>query len=374
MSETAKILQFRPNRTTEVRSASAVRELVMRYLASEGSEREPGFAAACLGDADVLLGICRELADRVNVDPPLVASEAQGVYRYLIHSRTKVGVFDEYDYFLGEAALLAAMACRHLGQREASEDWLLKAEAAFRHTVAPAASLARASFERLALQFDMRRYDRVLEGIPALIRSFDTLEMKRQALRTRFLEAMALKDLGRLDDAGSCLESLGEEGALAEDVTLHGLVVAHHAEVLNATGRGEDAIELIRQSLTSAAFANQPLVTAHLKVAAAEFLRSRENLPTAAELYRGAIADYARVEMATQVAYLRVVLAEILLQLSRNREAEWQIAAALPAIEEQKMVPEGFAAISLLRESVRRRQTDSDALKAIREHLASKPN
>jgi hypothetical protein len=73
--------------------------------------------------------------------------------------------------------------------------------------------------------------------------------------------------------------------------------------------------------------------------------------------------------MMTTVALLSLVAAETLLRLSRPREAEWEILAALPTIEEQKMVPEGFAAVALLKESVRRRKTDPNALRELREHL-----
>jgi hypothetical protein len=57
--------------------------------------------------------------------------------------------------------------------------------------------------------------------------------------------------------------------------------------------------------------------------------------------------------------------------MKRDREAEWEILAALPAIDEMKMVPEGFAAIALLRESVARRRTNLPALQELRAHLES---
>ncbi len=37
-------------------------------------------------------------------------------------------------------------------------------------------------------------------------------------------------------------------------------------------------------------------------------------------------------------------------------------------LEERKMVPEGFAAVALLKESVGRRKTDPTALRELREH------
>ena len=84
---------------------------------------------------------------------------------------------------------------------------------------------------------------------------------------------------------------------------------------------------------------------------------------------RAAIADYEELGLETRVAYVRLFISETLLQLGRPREAEWEILAALPTIEEQKMVPEGFAAVALLKESVRRRKTDPNALRELREHL-----
>jgi hypothetical protein len=76
--------------------------------------------------------------------------------------------------------------------------------------------------------------------------------------------------------------------------------------------------------------------------------------------------------MATLEAYVRIVLAETLIALSRNREAEWQIAAALPTVEDQRMVPEGFAAVALLRDSVKRGKADPVALRQLREELRVK--
>ena len=62
--------------------------------------------------------------------------------------------------------------------------------------------------------------------------------------------------------------------------------------------------------------------------------------------------------MATRAAYVRVGLRRPFLRPEMPREAEWEILAALPTIDEQGMVPEGFAAVALLRESVRQRKTD----------------
>jgi hypothetical protein len=75
--------------------------------------------------------------------------------------------------------------------------------------------------------------------------------------------------------------------------------------------------------------------------------------------------------MAALEAYLRIVLAETLVALSRHREAEWQIAAALPTIEEQKNASRGRRrGFSLLRESLSRRNADAKTLREVRELLS----
>jgi hypothetical protein len=75
--------------------------------------------------------------------------------------------------------------------------------------------------------------------------------------------------------------------------------------------------------------------------------------------------------MRSLVAYSHLLVAEVLLEMKRDREGEWEILAALPAIDEMKMVPEGFAALALLRESVARRKTDRSALHQLRNQLQS---
>ncbi len=103
-----------------------------------------------------------------------------------------------------------------------------------------------------------------------------------------------------------------------------------------------------------------------------ETLRELGRLSDAIPAYRAAIEDLVTLGMATRAAYFRVLLAELLIQASKPREAEWELLAALPTIDEQKMVPEGFAAVALLRESVRQRKTDPKALVELREYLQAR--
>src|SRR5262245_61673315 len=98
MPESARILQFPERRAALTRSSSEVHELCSEYLRLSEEERSDSLRAICLTDADVLLAICKELGERVNSDPALVAVEAEIVYRSLEIAIPRVGVFDDKDY------------------------------------------------------------------------------------------------------------------------------------------------------------------------------------------------------------------------------------------------------------------------------------
>lgn len=369
MPETARILQFPRRAAGRSISPEEARAAAEDYLATLSGDRSADVIDAALSEPDILLTICSALRELRDSEPLRVADEAPRLYRWLSDSCMRIGVFDERDYFLGESAFLAGTVFRVLGRREEAELWLDRAEASFRHTVNPAPALANVSYIRLALHYDMGRYKRVIELIPSLIGSFQKLGMHVEVLKCRFLEAASLKSASRVVESRERLERLRQEPELTADGTLHGLVLSNLGELLSAEGRHEEAFAVYQEALVAHSQSGKPLVGAHLKSALAESLRNQGSLLKAVEFYRAAIADYASLGMRTVVANLRVVVTETLLALDRPREAEWEILQALPTIEEQKMVPEGFAAVALLRESVKRRKADPNALRELREHL-----
>ena len=101
-------------------------------------------------------------------------------------------------------------------------------------------------------------------------------------------------------------------------------------------------------------------------------LRKTGHVAAALDAYRGAIDDYVELKMATRAAYVRILLAEALLEGGKAREAEWQILAAVPTIDAEKMVPEGFVAMELLRGSAQQRNADPRALLELREYLQAR--
>ena len=342
---------------------------VARSFFSTPNSARSSDAWSSLVDADVLFALISILRDEMNRSPLAISEEAARIHDWISKSRVKVGMFDERDYFLGELSLIAGVTFRHLGEFDAAEKWLELAEASFRHTLNPAPLAARVSYARLSIRFDQRQLERVLEGVPSLLVSFDRLGMPAERRKTQFLEAMSLKQVGENAASLASFEALrmdlpSEDSALLSRVLIE--IGAEHARV----GRFEEAVSVYGEAADLLSTANDPMPLAHLKGTIAETYRLKGELHVAVDCYRVAMAEFARLGMETTVAYDRILVAEVLLMVNRDREAEWEIAAALPVVESHNMIPDAVVAVGLLRESVKRRNTDRGALRDLREKIS----
>src|SRR6202162_125635 len=369
MPETAKILPFPTRRTsTEVSSAEAHR-IARQYLSTPEENRSVEFFEETFSNCDVLFSVCQILRDMIESDPAASVTEASVLYRWSTNPTSEVGLFDEREYMLGETALIAAKGSRLLGKFTDAERWLDRSEAAFRHTVNPAPSLAGIAFERLALRFASGRFEETLELLPSLKSSFNKLGMDIENAKAQFLEAVTLRALGRVDEHFAVLQGLEQAPAVRDCPSLHGQVLVHIGNHEAVLGQFEAAARTYEKALPIVMRGNRPAALCELKWSIGNAYRGQGSLRRAIESYRVARNDYQTLGFRAFVAQLSLVIAEILLSLGKDREAEWEILSALPAIEEEKMVPEGFAAVALLRESVRHRKTDPAALRELRERL-----
>jgi tetratricopeptide (TPR) repeat protein len=369
MPEVAKILPFR----AKVGIASCSREegasRARTFLSVPAADRSERDIDQAYSDGDVLTSIGSHLWELINTSPADVAEESPRIYKWLSAKAARDFFFDERDFFLGESALLAAGSFRLLGKRDETERWLDRADASFRHTVAPAAHLARVSYIRLTLRYDMRRHEEVLELGPSVALTFQKLGMENDLAKCRFLEAMSLKELGRIEEAAASFERLASGEEYRVDPALCGMALVNLGNLRSEQGSFDSALTAYRQASPLLQSANRFSALADLKLMLGGTLQRTGHLAAAVETFREAVSDYVALGMETRTAYLRVVLAEALLEGGKPREAEWEILAALPTIDQEKMVPEGFAAVALLRESVRQRKTDPKALLELREHL-----
>ena len=369
MPEVAKILPFRPRVGIVSCSREEATARARTFLNLPEADRSEQCVNEAYSDGDVLTSICSELWELINTRPSDVAEESPRIYKWLSAKGARSFFFDERDYFLGESALLAAGSFRLLGKRDETERWLDRADATFRHTVAPAAHLARVSYIRLTLRYDMRRHEEVLELMPSVALTFQKFGMENDLSKCRFLEAMSLKELGRIEEAAASFERLASGEEYRVEPALCGMALVNLGNLRSEQGSFDSALMAYRQASPLLQSANRFSALADLKLMLGGTLQRTGHLDAAVQAFRESISDYVALGMVTRAAYLRVVLAEALLAGGKSREAEWEILAALPTIDQEKMVPEGFAAVALLSESVRRRKTDSKSLLELREYL-----
>lgn len=371
MPDSANVLRFRPRSETAHLSQESAEAHARAYLEACPSDNAVETIGP-LADADVLLSLCNLLRDEVNTAPAEISEKASKLHGWIAKTHPALGFFDERDFFLGDTALTAGTAFRLLGRREETERWLDRADASFRHTLNAAPNLARVAYARLTLRFDQRRYDDVLELLPSVALTFGKLGMDRELAKCRFLEAMALKDLGRDSDALAKLESLVSGSEVLCDDALRGMALVNLGDLQGRESRFDLALKAYAQALPLLQSSKRHIAIADLKGMVGETLQRMGKFGPSVEAFREAIQDYSALGVMTRAAYLRVVLAEALLANGRTSEAEWEIRAALPTIRNEKMVPEGFAALGVLAEAILQRKTDPKALVELREYLQAK--
>jgi tetratricopeptide (TPR) repeat protein len=373
MSLSSNVLQFRFPRSSDAMplSPKAAEQAARDFLSIPIGDRSDEDRDRSLGNSDIVMGICGVLGEWRDSAPSVVAEEAADAYRWISQPGCHLGLFDERDYFIGQAALLAGIATRHLGRREEAFLWLDRAEAGFRHTLNPAPGLANVAYARLALRFEMGRYQDVLELTPSLEASFRKLRMGTEAAKCRLLLAMALKQIGRNPQALDALAGLEEQVSTFGDRALQARILAEVGDLHQLEGQLDLAVFALRKALTILENHDRSAARADLQLFVGGVLRAKGALGEAEAAFREARSEYLALEMRPQTAYMSLVIAEVLIGLGREREAEWEIRAALPAIDEIRMVPEAIAAIALLRESASRKKADLSALRELRNRLES---
>jgi tetratricopeptide (TPR) repeat protein len=350
-----------------VSKSAALRACLELYITTNASDRTDELRQSFFSDARTLLAMVASLRLRRNATPHVVAELGAELF-YWIQSSGVQGSKKGLTYLLADLSVLVGGGYRFLGDWRAAKAWLSRAEGLFQNTARPEGGLARVAYARLALACDTHRHEEVLRRIPDLHSEFVALGMEEEAAICRFVQGASLEALGRLGEATGILSQLRSSLLEQPDHWLLRHTTSKLAEVLALSGRFDDASRYYRQALVW--LGDRPSwARASLKAYLGGTLRDRGNLTSAIAAFREAVADYSVLGFKTKVAYIRMLLAETLLLADRPREAEVEILAALPTIEEQEMASEGVVAISLLRESIRQSCLDREVLRQIREHL-----
>jgi tetratricopeptide (TPR) repeat protein len=179
------------------------------------------------------------------------------------------------------------------------------------------------------------------------------------------LIGLALNERGQFEHAARELDCVRQEASKASIPRLAALAGTNLAISYEAIGRLEDALQASTEALPILVRLDNQVGLVKLQWHLGDVLRKLGKESEAIKAYGNACKNAERVGVRGDVAALHLVVAELLLDMGLDSEAEQEVRAALPIIDEEKMVPEGFAALSLLRESLRRRKLDRGALRTL---------
>jgi len=346
-------------------SRSEIGDLVARVLATPRDERAARSSELKLEEPEVLLALCMRLRDLLDRAPAIARDDSDYLYRFLRTPERPIGLFDEREYFLGELALLAGTACRQLSRREEARLWFDRAEAGFRHTLNAVADLARLAYQRLALRMEERHIDAVLELVPSLVQSFDKCGLPQEALKARFLEALAWMESERLTEAVDAFREIAREAERIGSEKLLASAYGNLAHLHGMLGDPTHAMESSRLAIPILHRLGDRVALAKVQWGLATLLRETGQLVPAIEAYRTAQREFDDIGMRADVAALHLVIADLLLELQEDAAAMQSVLKALPVLQELNMVPEGMAALQLLRESLRDQRIDRAALREL---------
>jgi tetratricopeptide (TPR) repeat protein len=358
---TGRVIRF-PHHALSTEQAGRAAE---RILATPFDDRLRKKKALHIEDPETLLALCGVLRARIDTDPASARDEAEFFFHFIDTPAREIGLFDERKYFLGEMALLAGASCRHLSRREEAWVWFDRSESGFRHTVNAAGDLSRLGYQRLAERFEERQIDIVLELLPSLIESFRNLGMVEDALKARFLEGLALMESDEPYRATEVFQEIADGAAALGNNRLIAAAYGNLTHVYGMIGNAQAAIAASSKAIPILRRLGDRIALAKVQWGLATLLRETNQLEASIGAYRQAQEQFGVIGMRADIAALNLVVADLLFEQGRHDEALQEISAALPVIAELKMAPEGMAAVSLLRESARRRQVDRAALREL---------
>lgn len=356
---TGRVIPFPPHRF----SSGGDRTVAARVLSIPIAERLAKATELRLEEPEILLALCDLIRDLIESSPVEAKQEAEFLHRFLKSLKRRVGVLDEHHYFLGESALLVGIACRMLALREEAVRWFDRADSSFRLTVSAVADWSRVSYHRLALCLEERRFEEFFEQLPGLADSFRRLGMNDEAVKCEILKGLAQMETGELDEAATTFRGTLEEADRLRNKRLVASSYVNLVHTYGMLGNSDEAMNCSQLAIPILRALNNRVALAQIQLGLGSLLRARGQLRQAVEAYSSSQAEFASIGMKADVAATSLMIADLLLDLRRDALAVKEILEALPVIDELKMVPEGMAALSLLRESVRLQSVNRKALR-----------
>lgn len=358
-----ELLPF-PLRARKISTEDAL-QAAERVLDTPIVDRTAMATELALEDPEMLLSLSDLLRARYETTPATVRDDAEFFFQFLNGTAQPIGHFDEKEYFLGEFAMIAGTAARFLFRREEANRWFARAETRFVLTENASSNIARLAYQKLALATEERRFEEVLEAAPLWASTFKKLGLAEGALKCLFLEGNALREIGELPRAIAVFQRICRESEEAGNTKLLAIGLGTLAQFHRVTGDLKEALVCAQKALPLLQKTANRVNLAKLRWCVGDIFREQNNRAEALDSYRSALRESEEIGIRGDVAALHLVVADLLLDAGLDRQAEWEVRAALPIIDEEQMIPEGMAALGLLRESLRRRQLDRGALREL---------
>jgi len=189
--------------------------------------------------------------------------------------------------------------------------------------------------------------------------------MPEDALKARFLEGLALMEGQRLAEAAGVFEEIVREAESIGAEKLLGTAYCNLTHSHAMQGNTAEAIEASKRAIPILKRLDNRIDLAKIQWGLAVLLRETGQVAASVETYRSAQKDFEQIGMRADVAALHLVIADLLLELGQDGVALQSVLEAMPVIQELKMVPEGMAALQLLRQSLREKTIDRAALREL---------
>jgi hypothetical protein len=343
------------------------RAAATRVLEVPLSERSARAKELFLDDPETLLPLFDNFRSRLEVEPKVVYEEIKSLYAFLQSEKPKYPVdaflLDEREYFLGEAARIAGTACRNLALREDARRWLDIAEGWFLLTENASGNIAKVTYQRMALRVEERDFAPVMELLPQLQSGFERLGMQEDYLKARFLEGNILRETDRIPEAIEIFSDIALQAKSLRNEFLLSHAYVNLVQLNAMLGNVSEATSIAAEAAPILRRLGNRIGLAKLYWGLGYLQQGQKNAGGAIEAFRSSQLEFAEIGMRADVAAVQLLIADLLLDNDQDKQAEWEIRQALPIIDEYKLVPEGFAALSLLRESLRRQKIDRQALR-----------
>jgi tetratricopeptide (TPR) repeat protein len=223
------------------------------------------------------------------------------------------------------------------------------------------------------VEIEDRVFVRVLPAVTELIHRFSTLGMQKDGLKARILLGCVHKEMGYLDQAmeilqGVCRDAKEEGESYLQCIAGYDIMQIYcwRGDVRNATAEAERLLPLLSEQ-------RNLVGVGKLLWGLGTLLANQHQFREGIEILRAAQTAFKNLDMNGDAAAIHLVVAELLLGQGQEEAAIEEIKAALPIIRELRLLPEAFAAVALLQDSLNQRAVNREALRKLREFFLGLP-